>query len=135
VAAARTGCSAAADAFDLSWTVDFLLLSSCLSHAASLLCLRSRCVHKFVVPIPSFFIPPRDTAALHNLHVTLLASIQLSSNSVYTILFFELLADDVPNCANRLDIFTVARLCKGSFICAFVGESDRPMWSACSAAS
>jgi len=29
----------------------------------------------------------------------------------------------------------VASLCKGSFICAFVGKSDRPMWSACSAAS
>jgi len=29
----------------------------------------------------------------------------------------------------------VASLCKGSFISAFVGESDRPMWSACSAAS
>jgi len=26
-------------------------------------------------------------------------------------------------------------LCKWSLICAFVGESDRPMWSACSAAS
>jgi len=38
--------------------------------------------------------PPgsRATAALHNLHVTLLASIQLSSNCVHTILFFELLA-------------------------------------------
>jgi len=86
---------------------DFLPPSSCLSLAASLLCLRSRCAHKFVVPIPSFFVPPRDTTALHTLHGTLLLSIQLSSNSVRTILFFEPPANDVPNCTDRLDIFRV----------------------------
>jgi len=32
-------------------------------------------------------------------------------------------------------VTTVASLCKGSFIGAFEGESNRPMWSACSAAS